>query len=186
MISYLKGSIQYKSQNFIVLNVGNVGYQVHIPRQIYSEATVGKEREFFIYTHVREDQLTLFGFETLEELQLFKLVLSVSGIGPKIGLEILSTPSSIIKNAILNEDTKTLAQIPGLGLKTSKRLILELKNKIEPLITYKTSAHRGKEEAIEALSSLGYSKPEIFKILNTIEDHLEDPEAIVRYFFKNV
>lgn len=190
MISYLHGHILIKEDRSIIVNTGAIGYQVFVPNQIMSETNVDDEISLFVHTHVREDQITLYGFKTYDELRLFKLLLTVSGIGPKIALEIISSPSSLIVNAIASEDTVTLSKIPGLGKKTAERLILELKNKIGAFVTigeHQTSSIRqNHEEAISALNSLGYSRYQIIKSFENMSKEITTTEEIVRYFLKTI
>lgn len=190
MISYLKGLILIKEDRSLIINTGAVGYQVFVPNQVISETNATDEISLFIHTHVREDQITLYGFSIYEELKLFKLLLTVSGIGPKIALEIISSPLSLISNAIASEDKITLSKIPGLGKKTAERLILELKNKIDAFIGFgerqTSSIRQNHEEAISALTSLGYSRYQIIKSFENMSKEITTTEEIVRYFLKMI
>ncbi|KKP36789.1 Holliday junction DNA helicase RuvA [Candidatus Peregrinibacteria bacterium RIFOXYC2_FULL_33_13] len=189
MISYLKGNLIYKDQKKITINVNNIGYLVSVPTQTLAQYQISDEIELFIHTHVREDQISLFGFQSIEELEFFKTLTTVSGIGPKVALEILSVPINIVKNAIISEDSKSLSKIPGLGKKIAERMILELKNKID-LITFPeaglNSNQNLNEDVIQALVNLGYSQFEVKKVLQNIKEDIKDPEEVIRYFLKNV
>lgn len=189
MIGYLKGLVIEMETNYILVETGGIGYLVFVPRQIITEQSLrNSEIALFIYTHVREDQITLFGFSSSAELKLFKLLLSVSGIGPKIAMEVLSTPLSLIQHAIINEDVKSLSRIPGLGKKTAERLILELKNRIENFVLpgQQLKTPFISAEIIDALTSLGYSRYQILKILNQMDEKITSNEEIIRYFLQNV
>lgn len=186
MISYLKGQIIAKQDQSLILNTGNIGYLVHTPLNILTDNEEKDEIELFIHTHVREDNISLYGFQSLNELDFFKLLLSVSGIGPKLALEVTSTPPGIIKNAIFAEDIKTLTRINGLGKKTAQRMVLELKNKVEPELHGKGDlGQRIDQDAVEALINLGYQKYQIIKTLSEMDKKIIDTEEIIKYFLKN-
>lgn len=189
MIAYLQGNIRAKTEKGIILDTGGVGYLVHLPLTILEKVNEQDEVEFFIETRVREDDISLYGFETFEQLQLFQTVTSISGVGAKIGLELLAQDPDKIKSAIAAKDTQYLSKIHGVGKKTAERLIVELKNKIG--WNGSQSAHRGlndeeSNDAENALLSLGYQKYEIRKILKDMPDNIKDVEDIVTYFLQNV
>lgn len=170
MISYLKGILKHIFQDTIIIEVNNIGYQVfvsshtltHLPKE-------GNIIEIYTHMNVREDNISLFGFLTINELDCFDMLINVSGIGPKVALGILSTlrPQDINK-AIIIEDINLLTKAPGIGKKTAQRIILELKDKLKINSTfnyddnleqyYETSNNSTKQEAIEALIALGYSQ----------------------------
>ncbi len=191
MIAYLKGEIKEKLEKSIIININNVGYLVNITTTLLSELKEKETTELYIYTKVREDDISLFGFKTKQELTLFKLLISVSGIGAKTALDIMSKDIEKIQLAIINEDDQTLSQTPGIGKKTAKRIILDLKNKITINNIQKTEEQAGittqsRNEAIEALINLGYKKAEINKILQEIPTSLKNTEEIITYFLKNI
>ncbi len=190
MISYLKGTIIHHEPNKIILNIHGVGYLVQISTNFSSKINSGQEIELFIHTHVREDILALYGFPTLAELNFFKLLISVSGIGPKTGLEIMSTPLNLTKNALFTGDIPTLTKIPGIGKKTAERLILELKNKLELFPDLGGSQESLPfdihPDIINALSSLGYTRYQVLNVLKNIDQKITQKEEIIRYFLKNV
>lgn len=186
MIAHLKGKILAKQNHSLILNGGNIGYLVYTPLSILTENKEKDEIELFIHTHVREDNISLYGFKTLNELNFFKLLLSVSGIGPKIALEIISAPPEIIKTAIFTEDIKTLTKINGVGKKTAERIVLELKNKVEPELHEKGNLKQWiDQDAVEALINLGYSKYQVVKTLSEIDKKITATEEIIKYFLKN-
>lgn len=172
MIAYLKGQIIWQNENKIILKAGNIGYLVELVDPDLSILS-DREIELYIYTHVREDALQLYGFKNLADRELFITLIGISGVGPKLALKILSTlPHDRFVDAILNENISLLKQIPGVGLKTAQRLMLELKNKMEKLaIKYdlETAASSYDEDLYNALAALGYSQGEIDRALKEID-----------------
>lgn len=183
MIGYLKGEIAEVKENYIVLEVGNIGYEVYLPASSIMELpSKGSTIKLYTYLHVREDAIGLFGFLTKDDLEMFKLLITVNGIGPKGALGILSAISADeIRFAVLAEDAKAIAKAPGIGNKTAGKMILELKDKFKLETAFEqkfnnqldkkdTSGIFGKrEEAIQALTVLGYSGTEALKIVNLID-----------------
>lgn len=183
MIGYLKGEIAEIKENYVVLEVGNIGYEVYLPSSsIMSLPSKGSTIKLYTYMHVREDAIGLFGFLTKDDLEMFKLLITVNGIGPKGALGILSAISADeIRFAVLAEDSKTIAKAPGIGNKTASKLILELKDKFklesafEQRLINQEEKRTGsgvvnlKEEAVQALTVLGYSGSDALKIVNQIE-----------------
>ncbi len=162
MIGKLIGKVDQVRGNTAIINVSGVGYQVHM-----TEVTLGKivsmeEAEVFIHTHVREDILALYGFISQEELEMFELLIGVSGIGPKAGLGLLTiAPPKTIKTAIVNEDSSILTKVSGVGKKIAERVILELQNKVDMLPSESDQENaQTDQEVIEALVSMGYSVSE--------------------------
>lgn len=156
MIAALRGKIISKKPDSIIIDVGGVGYIVYVPLNIFSSIREINEEVFlYIYTYVREDAIILYGFSTEEEKRIFSALINISGIGPKIALNILSTISlHDFHNAIHNEDVAFLCRVPGLGKKTAQRLILELIEKL-PAIT-KKDREPVFDDALSALVNLGY------------------------------
>lgn len=171
MIAFLKGVLIEKSANRIVLDVGGVGYEVQIPVSTYYElGDPGESASLRIYTHVREDALALFGFLDSREKLLFTQLIQISGIGPKLGVTILSgLPPDEFVEAIRDGDLARLNGIPGVGKKTAERLILEMRDKLldwggERLgEALPDSAGKVKADVISALVNLGYSRKEAEK-----------------------
>jgi Holliday junction DNA helicase RuvA len=165
MIATLAGKITHKDQNGVVVEVQGVGFEVVIPLSTYqSLPEAGVEVRLFTYLHVREDILKLFGFATDEERQIFKLLISISGVGPSTGMSILSGMSvRELKRAIMYEDFKSLSAVPGIGKKTAQRLIVDLKEKINTVAVPVDAARqepadkdlRMFNDAMGALTSLG-------------------------------
>lgn len=185
MIGYLKGELAEIKENYVVLEVGNIGYEVYLPSSaILSLPSKGSTIKLYTYLHVREDAISLFGFLTKDDLDMFKLLITVNGIGPKGALGILSSISADdIRFAVLAEDVKAIAKVPGIGNKTAGKLILELKDKFKLENAFEQrlinqaenqgSAGAGifakRDEAIQALTVLGYSSSDAIKIVNGID-----------------
>ena len=182
MYSYMKGELVEILDEAIVLEVNDIGYNIHIPASmIDSFHGTGQKVKVYTYFHVKEDSMKLYGFLTRDDLNIFKLLLGVNGIGPKGALAILSvmTPDDL-RFAVLGEDAKTIAKAPGIGTKTAQRLILELKDKLnladafEMKISHAAEEAGGsvsgiKSEAVQALTALGYSSTEALKAVNSVE-----------------
>ncbi|PAU95355.1 Holliday junction branch migration protein RuvA [Aliifodinibius salipaludis] len=167
MIAYLKGIIHDKSPDQVIIDVRDVGYLLEISNQTYNELpATGDEVELLVYHHVTDNDQRLFGFANQNEKDLFELLITVKGVGPKLGLTILSgLPAQQITGAIVQEDKSALSQIKGIGKKTAQRMILELKDKMSEMVdaTYSPDSAANlssniKEEAVSALQSLGFKK----------------------------
>lgn len=184
MYSYIKGELsEIVAENHIVVENGGIGYNIYIPGQVLSLLPgVGEEVKIYTYLCVREDAFILYGFLTRDDLNVFKLLIGVSGIGPKGPLAILSVMSTDdLRFAVLSDDAKAIAKAPGVGNKTAQRLIIELKDKLsledafEQKLSHTQEAVSGnglkgiRNEAVEALVSLGYSSTEALKVLRDIE-----------------
>jgi len=166
MIAYLKGLIHSKSPEQLIVDVHDVGYQLEISTQTFEELPAeGEEVQLLVYHHITDNDQRLFGFSNQNEKDLFELLITVKGVGPKLGLTILSgLPAEEITGAIVQKDKAALSQITGIGKKTAERMILELKDKISEMVdvTYSKSSSgisgNLKEEAVSALQSLGFRK----------------------------
>ncbi len=161
MIASLKGIVQNKKPEGIIVDVNGVGYHVNIPLCNLGDIPEPGESVFLhTYTHVREDALQLFGFISDKDRKVFTTLIGISGIGPKLGLTILSgMPAERFIEAVHNEDLSLLTTIPGLGKKTASRLVLELKGKLPSLAeTSSLQKHSAAEDAVSALTNLGYKK----------------------------
>lgn len=165
MIAYLKGTLARKNTEAIIVDVHDVGYEVEISSQTFEQLPAeGKELKLLIHHHITDNDQRLFGFFSSDEKELFELLNAVKGVGPKLGLKILSgLPAAQIIQAILQSDKAALSQISGIGKKTAERMILELKDKIGEIATVTSSPSASvsgnlKEEAISALESLGFKK----------------------------
>lgn len=185
MIGYLKGELAEIKEAYAVVEVGNIGYEVFLPSTtIMGLPALGSMVKLYTYLHVREDAISLFGFRTKDDLEMFKLLITVNGIGPKGALAILSSiTADDLRFAVLAEDVKTIAKAPGIGNKTASKMILELKDKLkletafEQRLANNTESKQGsmsliaskREEATEALTVLGYSASEALKLVNQID-----------------
>lgn len=187
MIGYLSGLIIDKDEKSLLVLTGGVGYKVFSTTECLSEAKIDQKVQLYIHTGVREDDISLFGFKSKEELRFYEQLLGVSGIGPKMAMEILGAPISLTKNAILSSDVAMLTKIKGLGKKTAERLCLELKNKVEMSMgkAGTVSASRIQEEAVQALESLGYERYQILRFMGQLPSELTETEDIVKYFLKS-
>lgn len=186
MIAHLKGKILKKTDKGIILDTGNVGYYVNLSASKLAEIHETNDCQFFIYSNVREDAFDLYGFTNYEELGFFKNLISINGIGPKVAMEILNSPSDKIKSAIVNEDAAFICKIPGIGQKTAKRIILELKGKIEvESLPEEYQSAEINNDVMDALLKLGYQRQHISRTLNGLPEELIEAEEIITYFLKN-
>lgn len=175
MIALLTGTISRKAPDFIVLSVGGVGYRVQIPFSTYYELPEeGGETSLQIYTHVKEDAINLYGFRTLAEKEMFQLLISVSGVGPKLATNILSNiAADELSQALIRGDLGRLSAIPGIGKKTAERLVLELREKLKKLaptaLAHETAPASTtqdiRDDVISALVNLGYKEALVQKAL---------------------
>ena len=170
MIGYLTGKIISSKPTQIILDVNGVGYLVNISISTFEKISEKEIVSLFIHTSVKEDSITLFGFFTRSEKEMFELLISISGIGPKVSLGILSGISvDDLKDAIANENVSRLIAIPGIGRKTAERVVLELRNKVDAIkadgVIKETSA---KDEAISALATLGYQRQLAEKVVRDL------------------
>ena len=192
MYAYIKGILAEITEDAIIVENQGIGYEIAVPGQVFDYLpSVGEEVKIYTYHYVREDAILLYGFLTKEDVRIFKMLIGVSGIGPKGALAILSVLSTDdLRFAILGDDAKAIAKAPGVGAKTAQRVIIELKEKLsledafeQKLANQAQKAELNpavgvKNEAILALTSLGYSQSEALKVLQGIEispdDQVED------------
>ena len=180
MFSYIKGTLEIKTLNYIVIDVNGVGFKIFMSESAIQRLDeTGKNIKIYTHMQVKEDDISLYGFITNEELRMFELLISVSGVGAKSAINMLSsiTPSKFAL-AVISNDVKTLTKIPGIGTKSAQRIILELKDKLktEDSITkddieIKNSIIEDNklEEAIQALKVLGYTRQEIENVIHKID-----------------
>lgn len=195
MVSYIKGELTEILEDTIVLETNGIGYNIRVPASVLSQIPpVGKMMKIYTYLHVKEDAINLFGFLTRDDLKVFKMLLNVSGIGPKGALAILSTVTpDNLRFAVLSEDVKTISAAPGIGAKTAKRLIIELKDKLKLEEVFESALAKeqpqeaasgsllARNEAVEALVALGYGSAEALKAVSQVEDIEEkDSEKILK------
>ena len=184
MIAYLKGTLEEIGNDYIIVDVNDIGYQVKVSlRVIEGLPMVGSKIKIHTYTYVREDVLALYGFLTKDDLQMFLLLLGVNGVGPKGALGILSMFSAQeLRLAIISQDSKTISKAPGIGAKTAQRMLIDLKDKISVEDTFekmgediavshnvRTQNNGARGDAMEALTALGYSASESMKAVNAVE-----------------
>lgn len=168
MISYLEGQVLFVETSFAVLKTMGVGYHVILSKSDLEKLIEGQDAHFFIHTHVREDAFELFGFSSRADRQLFLLLISISGIGPRLGLSILSGLSAQeLILAIANKDLAKLCGIPGIGKKTAERITLELKDKVSKidLPQAQLSNYNVRTSLEQAIKGLGYNKSQSDKAL---------------------
>lgn len=187
MIGYLKGEVKSISADSFIILSGGVGYVVLAPSQLTSTQKVGDETEVYVYTHVREDQLSLFGFSLQEELNFFKMLLSVSGIGPKVALAIISSaPVEKIKSSISIGDPSMLSAVSGVGKKTAEKAVIELRGKLGLISSGEVFDNDGANEVIEALLGLGFQKNEIIEGLKRIPSEISNNDEKIKWLVKNL
>ena len=183
MIATLHGKLQSHSDDSLIVNVGGVGFRVRAPRgTIASLSAGGSDVMLFTHLHVREDDLSLYGFATEPELRLFELLLTVSGIGPKVAIGVLSSaPAETLRIAIAQGNLDALTALPGIGNKTAQRLVLELKGKVDDSGLGEISELSPMDEDVmNALINLGYSAVEATRAAQSIPSTVKTVEDRVR------
>lgn len=204
MIAFVRGTVVEITETTVILEAGHIGYEIYMPGNVLGQSIrLGEEVKIYTYFHVREDVMQLFGFLVKDDLEMFKLLLGVNGIGPKGALGVLSgITADELRFAVLADDVKTISKAPGIGKKTAQKLILELKDKLkledafemklahEQLAAQTTGEELdkdGRKEAVEALVALGYSNTEALKAVRAVTDVDEsDVEAILKAALKNM
>lgn len=193
MFAYIKGSLEEKGSNYVVIDVGGIGYKVFMSdTSIQSIGELESYVKVHTYYYVREDNISLYGFLSKEELKMFELLLSVSGIGAKSAISMLSniTPSSFAF-AVISNDVNSLKRLPGIGAKTAQRIILELQDKLKAeeklavngakeQIEIEINHNENVKEAIQALQILGYNRKEIDKAMEKLADIDVSVEELIR------
>jgi holliday junction DNA helicase RuvA len=185
MIAHLRGRLIAKHPNQAIVEAAGVGYDVVISVPTFSElGSIGTEVALHIHTHVREDAISLFGFLRMEEKQLFEKLLSVSGIGPKLAITILSgMPAGDMVSAIKGNDVAKLTKIPGIGKKTAERMVLELRDKLKDFGMEPAAPPTSpvEEDVLSALTNLGYQRPFAERAVATIaKGGVKDFDAMFR------
>lgn len=189
MIYSLNGEVTHLEQNLIVVECGGVGYACRSTSTAVSRAVMGEKIKLFTYLNIREDAAELFGFSDESELNCFKMLLSVSGVGPKVAIAILSDlkPQEFAL-AVVNDDSKTITRAQGVGSKLAQRIVLELKDKLKkdgsfasadiPKINLNASANNALSEALTALMVLGFSNSQAQKALSGLPEDLSVQELV--------
>lgn len=187
MISYLAGEfIDFVSGKAIIKTAG-VGYGVFLSETDLGKLKRGEKVELFIYTHVREDLLDLYGFSDKKQLELFELLISVSGVGPKSALLVVGRGVEPVRSAISKADVSFFTTIPRLGKKTAQRIIIDLKSKLGSLKELELGEETGEtQEALDALRALGFSKEEAIKALQKMPEDMLSLERKVSFALKNL
>ncbi len=178
MIGKLTGTVEQIQRNPLLVDVGGVGYLVHVPETVASQLTPGAVCALYIHTHVREDALDLYGFAKESELVLFELLLGVSGVGPKTALGVIDRGAPAVEKAVKQSDVDFFTSIPRLGKKNAQKIIIELKNKLgdQTMMTLDGQPSAETKQLTEALLSMGFERREIreaIKSLDTSETTLE-------------
>lgn len=193
MFAYIKGSLEVKSINYVVVENNGIGYKIYMSsKSIGTIGNIGEQVKVHIHYHVREDDISLYGFTSEEELRMFEILINVSGVGVKSALTMLSdiTPSSFAL-AVINDDVTRLTKVPGVGKKTAQRLILELKDKLksEDITSEEIEVEEKKNnninnDAVVALQVLGYSKKEAETVLEKIDTNGLSIEETIKQALK--
>lgn len=203
MIAYLKGIIAEVTPTRLVLEVNHIGYEIFISVREASELPRrGEEVKIYTYFNVREDAMQLFGFQSEDDLEMYKLLLNVNGVGPKAALGILSVlTADDVRFAVLSDDAKAIAKAPGIGMKTAKKLILELKDKFTLEEAFEKKLENGasgaepgavvesdaKTEAVQALTALGYANSDALRAVRRAEITEDmDTETILKLALKQL
>ncbi len=197
MYAYIKGTLEEKTTDSIVIETAGIGYKIYVSEHTMSRlGEIGEKIKIYTHYHVREDNISLYGFMTNEELKMFELLLQVSGIGAKTAIAMLSniTPSKFAL-AIISNDLKTLTKIPGIGNKSAQRMVLELKDKLKTQTAIEDSGEEIAEqkdnsesinEAGQALQILGYNKSEISKVFDKFATHNLSTEELIKEALKRL
>lgn len=199
MISFIKGEIVKKGLDYIIIDNNGIGYFVNTSLSTLNMVKDGEKSLIYTYMHIREDILALYGFLKQEEIEIFKKLISVSGVGPKAGLSILSTyDTNTIKAIILKDDSTKMSKVPGIGKKTASKIILELKDKIGTIegldkddyilhdYISTVSVNGESSDVIDALIVLGFSQLEAKKALDGIDMTGKSENEIIKEVLKNI
>jgi Holliday junction DNA helicase RuvA len=190
MISYIEGKILNKFEKSAIIENNGIGYEIFLSTSSLDKATNGSKISLYTRAYLREEQIVMYGFQSIEELGFFKVLLSVPGVGPKTAMELMGVELNKLKGAILHSDLAMLTKIPGIGKKTAERIILELKGKLEilaPGTPYsKENESEIEDEIIEAITRLGYQRTHVNKVLKNIPKNIKNAEEIIKYFLQNV
>ena len=203
MIASVKGKLEGVTAESVIIDVNGLGVEAIVPTTVINRLPkIDDNVRLYTYLHVREDAMQLYGFLEKEDLDFFKLLITVNGIGPKAAIAILSSmPTDILTFAIISEDTKTIEKAQGIGSKTAKKLVLELKDKVGIIKIPKNTGSENydnnvltiginseiKDEAVQVLTALGYSQTEAVKAISTIEiSEKMTSEELVKLALKNL
>lgn len=201
MIAFVRGTAVDMTENSVIVEAGGIGYEIYMTGTDLSQIYMGEEVKIHTYFNVREDAMQLYGFRSKDDLQMFKLLLGVNGVGPKAAVGVLAgITADELRFAILSDDVKTLSKAPGIGKKTAQKLILELKDKMKLEDAFELKlAHEqekavaglgeisdGRQEAVEALVALGYSSTDALRAVRKVTDVApDDVEGLLKAALKN-
>lgn len=201
MIAFVRGIAVDMTENSVIVETGGIGYEIYMTGTDLSQIHMGEEVKIHTYFNVREDAMQLYGFRSKDDLQMFKLLLGVNGVGPKAAVGVLAgITADELRFAILSDDVKTLSKAPGIGKKTAQKLILELKDKMKLEDAFELKlAHEqeraavgagevsdGRQEAVEALVALGYSSADALRAVRKVTDvSPDDVEGLLKAALKN-
>ena len=203
MISFIKGYVAETTENSVILETDSFGYEIFMTGTAIEETSRMQDKiKIYTYFHVREDTMQLYGFLSRDDLEMFRLLLNVNGIGPKAAMGVLAAiTADELRFAVLSDDVKTISRAPGIGKKTAQKLILELKDKLkledafekkldhqeENLSLADTSLRDSRQEAVEALTALGYSSTNALRAVRQVSEETgEDVEAILKAALKQL
>ena len=201
MISFVRGIAADMTENSVIVETGGIGYEIYMTGEGLSQLHMGEEVKIHTYFQVREDAMQLYGFLKKDDLQMFKLLLGVNGVGPKAAMGVLSgITADELRFAVLSDDVKTLSKAPGIGKKTAQKLILELKDKLKLEDAFELKlAHEqekaavsgdvsdGRQEAVAALVALGYSSTDALRAVRKVtEVSPDDVEGLLKAALKNM
>ena len=201
MIAFVRGTAVDMTENSVIVEAGGIGYEIYMTGTDLSQIHMGEEVKIHTYFNVREDAMQLYGFRSKDDLQMFKLLLGVNGVGPKAAVGVLAgITADELRFAILSDDVKPLSKAPGIGKKTAQKLILELKDKMKLEDAFELKlAHEqekavaglgeisdGRQEAVEALVALGYSSTDALRAVRKVTDVApDDVEGLLKAALKN-
>lgn len=203
MISFIKGYVAETTENSVILETDSIGYEIFMTGPAIEETSRMQDKiKIYTYFHVREDVMQLYGFLSRDDLEMFRLLLNVNGIGPKAAMGVLAAiTADELRFAVLSDDVKTISRAPGIGKKTAQKLILELKDKLkledafekkldhqeENLSLADTSLRDSRQEAVEALTALGYSSTNALRAVRQVSEETgDDVEAILKAALKQL
>lgn len=203
MISFIKGYVAETTENSVILETDSIGYEIFMTGTAIEETSRMQDKiKIYTYFHVREDTMQLYGFLSRDDLEMFRLLLNVNGIGPKAAMGVLAAiTADELRFAVLSDDVKTISRAPGIGKKTAQKLILELKDKLkledafekklnhqaENLSLTDTSLRDSRQEAVEALTALGYSSTNALRAVRQVSEETgDDVEAILKAALKQL
>lgn len=200
MIGFVNGEIEDLYEDQILIDCGFMGYNIYVCKNVIENYSIGDELKLYTYLNVREDAMNLFGFLSKDELRIFKLLITVNGIGPKGALAVLTTMSpNDLRFAIFKDDAKMISKVPGIGAKTAQKVILELKDKLDigfdvdnnnsqSIYDYNNSEKDDiVDEAIQALVALGYTQKEVAKIVKGCDLSMcSTTEDVIKVVLKNI